>query len=125
MGCALCEGVIEQTNKLLGLLRTTGNDLCANSLHAVAVVQDSNNNYYGNPRGGKRLRLGVVIKAFDRSRMRTALGCTDALWRIAEAGAEQAIEVGNIRKASLQCDVANTDIAQVLCGKKHERMVQP
>src|SRR6516162_6017569 len=50
---------------------------------------------------------------------------TNTLWRIAKAGTEKPVEVRNIGKASPQCDVANTDIAQVLCGKKHERMVQP
>src|SRR5262249_50747495 len=51
--------------------------------------------------------------------------CADAFWRIAKAGTEKAVEVRNIGKASLQCDVANTDIAQVRCGKEHERMFQP
>ena len=44
--------------------------------------------------------------------------------RTAKAGTEQPVEVANIGKASLQCDIANTDIAQVLCGKEHERVFQ-
>jgi hypothetical protein len=47
---------------------------------------------------------------------------TNALWRIAKAGTEKPVEVRNIGKAHLQCDVANTDIAQVLRRKEHESM---
>src|SRR5262245_55396507 len=50
---------------------------------------------------------------------------TNALWRIAKAGTEKPVEVRNIGKASPQCDVANTDIARVLCGKRHESLLQP
>src|SRR5262249_18217830 len=50
---------------------------------------------------------------------------TNALWCIAKAGTEKPVEVRNIRKASPQCDVANTDVAQVLCGKQHEGVFQP
>jgi hypothetical protein len=94
--------------------------LCANGLHAAAVVLAV---ITANTRG--RLRSGIVIKAFDRPRIRTALGCTNALWRIAEAGTEQPVEVGKIGKASSQGDVANTDIAFALCCKECVRMFQP
>jgi hypothetical protein len=50
---------------------------------------------------------------------------TNTLWRIAKAGAEKPVEVRNIGKTSSQCDVANTDIARVLCGKQHESVLQP
>jgi hypothetical protein len=51
--------------------------------------------------------------------------CADAFWRIAKARTEKPVEVRNIGKASLQCYVANTNIAQVLRRKEHERMFQP
>jgi hypothetical protein len=40
--------------------------------------------------------------------------CADAFWRIAKARTEKPVEMRNIGKASLQCDVANADIDQVL-----------
>src|SRR5215471_11983919 len=51
--------------------------------------------------------------------------CADALRRIAKAGTEKPVEVRNIGKASLQCHVANTDVAFGLCCKERERMFQP
>jgi hypothetical protein len=47
---------------------------------------------------------------------------TNALGRIAKAGTEKPVEVRSVAKASLQCDVANTDIDQILRRKEHERM---
>jgi hypothetical protein len=51
--------------------------------------------------------------------------CADAFWRTAKARAEKPVEVRNMGKASLQCDVANAEIDQVLCRKEFERMFQP
>src|SRR5262249_55431587 len=88
----------------------------------------------------RRCALAVSPPALERRRIaaprlrtRPLLVCvthcllvrTNALWRIAEAGTEQPVEVGNVGEAGLQCDVAYSDIAQVLCRKEHERVVQP
>ena len=51
--------------------------------------------------------------------------CADALRRIAKARTEKPVEVRNIGKASLQCDIGNSGIAFALAGKEHERMFQP
>jgi hypothetical protein len=51
--------------------------------------------------------------------------CADTFWRIAKARTEKPVEVRNVGKASLQCDVANTNIAQVLRRKERERVFQP
>ena len=51
--------------------------------------------------------------------------CADAFWRTAKARTEKPVEVRNMGKASLQCDVANAEIDQVLCRKEFERMFQP
>src|SRR5262249_51605467 len=51
--------------------------------------------------------------------------CADACWRIAKARTEKPVEVGNIGKASLQRDVANTEMDQVLRCKERERVFQP
>src|ERR1700752_4014328 len=50
-------------------------------------------------RGGKRRRSSMVVSALDRARVGTALAgiCADALRRIAEARAEQLVEVGKYR----------------------------
>jgi hypothetical protein len=48
--------------------------------------------------------------------------CADAFWRVAKAGTEESVEVRNIGKASLQGDVANTNIEQVLRRQERERM---
>src|ERR1700751_6098629 len=58
-------------------------------------------------RGGKRRRSSMVVSALDRARVGTAL----PLRRIAEARAEQPVEVGNIGKAGLQCDIGDAALA--------------
>jgi len=48
--------------------------------------------------------------------------CADTFWHIAEAGTEKPVQVRNIGKASLQCDVANTEIDRALRRKERKRM---
>src|SRR6516162_1690975 len=67
----------------------------------------------------------VATSGIWRSVIESSDSCPDLTRRIAKAGTEEPIEVGNIGKASLQCDVANTDIAFALCRKERERMFQP
>src|SRR5450755_1338528 len=47
-----------------------------------------------------------------------------AAWRVAEAGAEQAVEMGDVGKARLQCDLGNPALAMI-AGQQRESLLQP
>src|SRR5215475_236725 len=94
--------------------------------HAKAGARAARSNLLLSPR--RQFRHGAERCAPSQNTVLRAAHtglCADAFWRIAKARTEKPVEVRNIGKASLQCDVANTNIAQVLRRKEHERMFQP
>ena len=70
--------------------------------------------------GGRASRCGRASRLCFLHRNSVTLR-THVARRSAEVQAEQPVEVGNIGKASLQCDIGNADLAFALRSKDRER----